>query len=287
MRIDRRLLDWGLFFVIAGAIPLAVQLELLDAETVAGWWRIWPLLFVGAGTGLLLRRTPAGFLGGAIVAVVLGVLAGSLFGAAGRLDLGRLACGSETATSPFATQSGAFRDPIARVELELDCGELAVGAAPGTSWTVAGQASDGGAPVIDASSGGLAVRSPRPGVAIVPFIDRDVWQITLPAGTRTSLFATVNAGSARLDLGGAAIDTVATIVNAGSADLDLTGTSPGMVTMTVTAGSGTITFPAATVSGSLTVNAGSIGLCVPPSVGLELTTNETTWPAATISACAG
>lgn len=36
MSIDRRLLDWGLFFVIAGAIPLAVQLELTTNDNLAG-----------------------------------------------------------------------------------------------------------------------------------------------------------------------------------------------------------------------------------------------------------
>ena len=47
MRIDRRLFDWGLFFILAGAIPLAIQLGLLTADTVGGRWRIWPLLIVG------------------------------------------------------------------------------------------------------------------------------------------------------------------------------------------------------------------------------------------------
>lgn len=274
MRIDRRLLHWGLFLVIAGAIPLAVELGLLDAETAAGWWRIWPLLFVGAGLGLLLRRTRGGFVGGVIVAVVLGVLAGSLLGAAGRLDLGRLACGGETATRPFPTRSGTFGDPVARVALEVDCGELTVRTVPGTSWILAGESSDGEAPVIEASSRELTVRPARSRVALVPFGERDAWRVTLPIGTRTSLSTTVNAGSARLELGGAALDSVVVTVNAGSAELDLAGTTPGIVALTVNAGSGTITFPEASISGSLTVNAGAIRLCVPPSVGLELTTND-------------
>ena len=55
MHVHRRFLGWGVFFILLGAIPLAVQAGLLTAAQVADWWRFWPLILVGIGLGLLLR----------------------------------------------------------------------------------------------------------------------------------------------------------------------------------------------------------------------------------------
>ena len=65
MHIDRRLLGWGVFFILVGAIPLAVRGGYLDAEQVSSWPSLWPVLLIGWGLGLLLRRTPVEWIGGA------------------------------------------------------------------------------------------------------------------------------------------------------------------------------------------------------------------------------
>lgn len=275
MRIDTRFLNWGVFFIIAGVIPLAVEQGVLSADTAADWWRLWPLLLIGAGVGLLLRRTPGRFLGGLIVAAFFGVMVGGAITAGSRLDFGTITCGSSKGTTSFSSQSGTFDASGVDVALELGCGELTVDTAAGTRWTVAGTSSDGRRPDISASGGALEVRSRDRGVSVPPFTESlDVWSITLPWDARMSVSTTVNAGSATLNLAGAALDSLSTTVNAGSARLDLSGTTPSRLSMTVNAGSGTITFPDASLSGSMTVNAGSIRFCVPPSVGLQLTTSD-------------
>ena len=37
MRLDRRLLGWGLFFILLGAIPLALNGGLIDRSLVERW----------------------------------------------------------------------------------------------------------------------------------------------------------------------------------------------------------------------------------------------------------
>ncbi len=83
MRIDRAFVGWGLFFILVGAVPLAVRGGALTQDQVAEWWRFWPLLVVAIGLGLILRKTPFEGLGGLLVAVTAGVMVGSLVAAGG------------------------------------------------------------------------------------------------------------------------------------------------------------------------------------------------------------
>ena len=46
MHVDRRLLGWGLFFVLLGAIPLAIRAGLLDKVVVSQWPLLWPVLLI-------------------------------------------------------------------------------------------------------------------------------------------------------------------------------------------------------------------------------------------------
>ncbi len=66
MRIDFRLIGWGVFLVLVGVVPLAVSQGWIPDDL--RWWELWPLILVGAGVGLLLRRTSFAPLGGLIVA---------------------------------------------------------------------------------------------------------------------------------------------------------------------------------------------------------------------------
>jgi len=274
MRIDTRFLNWGVFFIVAGAIPLAVQQGILTADTVADWWRFWPLLIIAAGIGLLLRRTPVAFLGGVLLAGIFGVMVGGVITAGTSLDFGSIACGNAKSTTAFATETGALA-PVASVELEFDCGDLTLGTAAGSTWTVAGTSHDGRAPIVDGSAGRLSVRSHDHDGAITPFTEnREDWQVTLPSDVALTVSTTLNAGSARLDLSDSGVESISSTINAGSYVVDLGGTDVRRLSLTVNAGSGTIQFPEADVNGSMTVNAGSIEFCVPASVGLQVTTND-------------
>ena len=103
MRIDRRLLNWGLFFILLGVIPLAVRQGLLAQTSLERWWSLWPLLLVAAGIGLVLRRTPIDFAGGLLTAGTLGVMAGSV-----------LATGFNVPSFAGCGDERAGRDEIAR-----------------------------------------------------------------------------------------------------------------------------------------------------------------------------
>ena len=66
------------------------------------------------------------------------------------------------------------------------------------------------------------------------------------------------------------IGTLSGTTNAGSTVIDFAGASLGSLSYTVNAGSVGITLPAASVSGSASVNAGSLNLCAPPGAGLRI-----------------
>lgn len=274
MHIDRRFLNWGVFFILLGLVPLAIQLRWLEADAVIGWWRLWPLLLVGAGIGLVLRRTPLSFAGGLLVAATFGLMLGGALAGGGTGDFG-FACGPGTATTPFATQGGTFGSN-ASVSLEVNCGELATGTSPGAGWTLSGTAPDGRGPAIEASADRLEVRQARRAWfgPFDPAGGRETWTLTLPTDPMLALSATLNAGSARYDLTGARLSSMSMTVNAGSVTADLSGATVDSMSATLNAGSMKVGLPAVSASGSFTVNAGSLGFCVAPGAGLRISTND-------------
>src|SRR4051812_43951084 len=102
MHLDRRLLGWGLFFILLGGVPLAVREGWLPADVISRWPSLWPLILIGLGLALLLSRSRAALIGTLIVAVTLGLIGGSLIGT-GVSGLSFGSCGSGTST-PFAGQ---------------------------------------------------------------------------------------------------------------------------------------------------------------------------------------
>lgn len=47
MSIDRGFLGWGVFLILLGGIPLAVNQGWLDAAVVEGAWQLWPVVIIG------------------------------------------------------------------------------------------------------------------------------------------------------------------------------------------------------------------------------------------------
>ena len=54
MRVDRGRLNWGIFFIVLGAVPLAYQQGLVSSSAVDDAWRLWPLVIVGIGLAFVL-----------------------------------------------------------------------------------------------------------------------------------------------------------------------------------------------------------------------------------------
>src|SRR4029079_7595365 len=104
MRIDRSLLNWGVFLIALGGVPLAVQQGFAGSGVAGDLWRVWPLILVGIGLGLLLRWTPLAWLGGAIVAGTIGLIFGALV--AGGITGISGACGKLGPDAATSSQSG-------------------------------------------------------------------------------------------------------------------------------------------------------------------------------------
>ncbi len=270
MHVNRTFLNWGVFFILLGAVPLGVQQGVLDSDIVVRSWQLWPLLIVGAGLGLLLRRTAASWVGGVIVAATFGLMFGGLIAAGGNFASLANSCGSSTGQA-FPAQ-GATLTGSSSVRLDFNCGDLSVAVGPGTAWTVNGTSDGGRVPRVDQGDGSLRLRTPDASTGVFFGIGgaRNVWSATLPAVTTQNLEVNLNAGSGTLTLGGASLQQLSMAVNAGSVSADLTGATIGTIDATLNAGSGSFTLPNASLTGSIQVNAGSTSICVPSGVALQL-----------------
>ncbi len=258
MHVDRRFLNWGVFLLVVGAIPLAVRSGVLP--TGVRWFELWPLVLIGWGLGLLLGRTPLAALGGVIVAASIGAVVGGVLAGTGGIG-----CGGGTAT-PFAPQSGSFSGATASVTLDPGCGDVDV-TTGGSTWQVAGSTANGATPSIDASANRLSVRAPG---GFDAFGGSTSWQVRLPQDQPMDLSVTANAGRATLALGQAQIGSLSITVNAGSTRADLSDATVRNVSTTTNAGSIRLSLPATSMTGSFTANLGSIDLCVPPGTAIRI-----------------
>ncbi len=265
MHIDRRLLGWGLFFILVGAIPLATRAGYLDPELVGRWPTLWPLLLIGWGVGLLLRGTPVDWIGGGIAAIVFGIMGGGLLAAGFAGAPISTGCGGQAPGTAFATQSGAFGSE-GRLNVELSCGSLTMRPATGTSWSVSGTESEGRAPEIDVDDNGaeVAIEAADRG-SFFGGAERTDWTVEVPTGAQVALGVTINAGQGSIELDGANLGSANLTVNAGSARVLLGGaTNLGNVNGTVNAGSTVLELPGGGRSANLSLNAGSLTVCLPP-----------------------
>jgi hypothetical protein len=272
MHVRRGLLGWGVFLILAGAVPLAVRAGYLTTDEIGQLWSLWPLILIGIGVGLILRRTPLDFLGGLIVAATLGLMAGGLLGA-GVAGFSGGTCGQSGGTQAFPTRDGTFA-AAGSVDVQLNCGNLTVATAAGSGWRIEGTDANGSGPTIDAGAGSISVHSRT---TSVPFGlgDRDTWHLTLPQTPTLDLDVELNAGSAAVDLAGATMDDFHLQMNAGSSTVDL-GSTTAIRTLDVVlnAGSLGLTLPAASMTGSIQANAGSVELCAAPGTALRLHTGD-------------
>jgi hypothetical protein len=272
MHVNRALLGWGVFFLVLGSVPLAVRYGLVDAAAFDAAWRLWPLLLIGAGLGLVLARTRAAILGGLVVAVTAGLMVGGLVvNGVDEFGGGFASCGGDAGGTPFADQRGTLGTE-ATVSLQLDCGQVEVASVDGAGWTLRGESHDGRPPEVTDGDDRLTVeaRARRGGIQLGGD-GGNRWTVELPRETRTSLDLSVNAGSAVGAFDGMRLERVQVAVNAGSATLDLgDAVELGSLEASANAGSLSVTLPMATMTGSVSANAGSLELCVPDGVDLRI-----------------
>jgi hypothetical protein len=269
MRVDRRLLGWGLFFILVGAIPLATRFGALDPVVVGRWPLLWPLLLIGWGIGLVLRRTPVEWLGGALVAIVLGVMGGGLLAAGIAGAPISTGCGGRPAGTAFATQSGAFTGS-GRMRVALGCGSLTMRSAFGSDWSVSGTESEGRAPRIEVDDATVSIDAGDRG-SFFGNAGRTDWTVEVPTDPLVDLEIAINAGEGSIEPNEAHLGSVRLAVNAGSAHLLLGGVEAlGDVSASVNLGSAVINLPPGNHSASVSLNAGSLEICMAPGAPMRV-----------------
>ncbi|HET9521026.1 MAG TPA: DUF5668 domain-containing protein [Candidatus Limnocylindrales bacterium] len=271
MRLDRRLAGIGLFLVVFGAVLLAARQGWIDPDLVGRAWQLWPLLLIGFGITILVGGRTGSQVGGLLVAAILGVMAAGFFTSGGGFPF--IGCGNDRTGVPFAAESGELTGRTS-VAVDFRCGDLEVRTAAGGGWSVEGNSERGEAPRIDHDDGRLEIGTADDS----PFgftATREQWTVTLPTAPRLDLDLTLNAGSGTVDLGEATLGSVDMTVNAGSIRLDLRGAAAiDTVDATVNAGSAVVWLPDRALDGGLQVNAGSLSICAPESIGLRLRTGD-------------
>ena len=276
MQVRRGFLGWGVFLILAGAVPLGVRAGYLESDQIGRLWTLWPLILIGIGVGLILSHTRFGFLGGLIVAATLGLMVGGLL-AGGISTFSGGVCGQATGSTTFPSRQGTFSTAAASVDLELDCGNVTVSVAPGETWRYDGEDANGVGPEDSSTSSTLKVRS-RDDADGGPswFLGaRETWKVTLPATPHLEIDLQLNAGQATVDLAGATLGTIKLELNAGAATVDLgSAASIDGIQFQLNAGSLGLTMPNTSVTGSVEANAGAVRLCAPPGAGLRLRTGD-------------
>jgi hypothetical protein len=268
MRVERGRLNWGIFLIILGAVPLAYHQGAVAASTLDDAWRLWPLVIVGIGLAILLSRTPAFFVGGMVVAVCLGLVFGSA------LAIGpNVGCGGDGHDLRTVSQSGSFQGSTS-VVLDLQCGSATVTTSNDGLWHVDATNSGGDAPHLSSSGNSLQVSSSD---SRSWSFDRgkDDWRLQLPPDAQIDLTSKLDMGDARFNLVSANLASARFDLNLGSLHVDLTGAKVGNLTVSTNLGSAFVTLDGASdVTGRLDTNLGSLEVCVPAGLGVQVTASD-------------
>lgn len=271
MHVRRGFLSWGLFLICLGAVPLAVQLNVISSDTAASLLRLWPLILIGIGLGLMLRFSRFQALGGFVVAATFGVLVGTFF-AAGFPSISAACTGEQPTGAPInrtGTASGTLD-----LNAEFTCGEMTLSREGSGTWSV--EARTGGeTPTIESGASSLRLKSVT--ATRWPFGNdqRETWQVVLPTDVTLSANVTANAAKVNAVLGNGPIGSLNLTYNASDGRIDLSGGSTATLNGTLNASTVALILPGGTFSGNITINAATLKVCSAAEVGLRITYDDT------------
>ena len=261
MHLRRGPLFWGLVLVCLGAIPLLVRAGYLDASRFDEAWRLWPLILVAVGLSILLGRGRTGLAGTVVLALVVGIIGGGAV-AGGFSVFGNVTdCTGTSNTLSSLSEAGVF-EAKASVTLDLNCGSLTVDLTEGSGWALEGGYRNR-PPSVTATGTSLDVAAPDGS-------HRQEWKLALPVATTGSMRLTANASASTIVVGRGVLDRLEADLNAGDLRIDARDGTIRRLDVSMNAGRARITLGATAVAGSLSANAGSFELCVPPELGLHL-----------------
>ena len=294
MRINRSLLNWGVFLIALGGVPLAVDQGWLESDIASDLGRLWPLILVGIGLGLIMRWTPLSWFGGVLVAATFGVIFGAAAVSLRDNDLTNVqgiipaitggACsdggqGDETTTREGIASSDAFS-----LSLSIPCGELTVERVSTPTWRVVATHDSGEAPRIDetpGSAGATGVTIRDDGATEVFFLgrpSRSDWAVEVPAAATLAMSMTFDASEGSVDTGAGPVSRLSSTLNAADVTFDLGEADASVsvdVGLTLNASDGRLILPAGPSQTSLTLNASALEVCVPESTPVRVELTET------------
>src|SRR5438309_2678932 len=271
MHVNRGFLFWGLGFMTAGLVALAIQSGYLDRTVMAGAWRLWPLLLVALGVSLILSRTPFALLGTVLAAVVLGAGVGTVIA----VGPGFAADCGDSSPASLQGHSGSL-GTSASLDWRLDCGTLDVGMSQASTWQASVGTTGTDAPSVDGGTDHLDIASANQRGGFFLDHDRERWVVKLPGATTYDAQIHVNASKATMDLTGAKFSALSLQPNAAEILINLDDASVEGFDLQLNAGSLSIVASAGTaLSGTIQMNAGSVQLCAPSDAGLRITASGT------------
>ena len=256
MRVNRGLVFWGVALVRPAWWRWPSRSTSSPSESARQAWQLWPVALIVIGLAVIAGRTPFAMVASLVAGIVVGGLVGTLVaGWPDGLDIG---CGG--ASDEQVAANGTFSGGTAEVDLEFDCGELAVAMGDGTAWSVDARHGSNAEPTIEDGAASLRVDSDDS--SWFGFGDaRQSWDVTLPTDVELALEVGANAASSTLDLAAASLTSLSIDANAGEVTLGLEGTSADEL---VDRGQCRVAFgitvdESTTAIGSIQINAGSHG----------------------------
>jgi hypothetical protein len=270
MRVNRRLLFWGLGFLSAGLVALAIQQGYLDRSMMAGTWRLWPLILVALGISFIASRTPFALAGTALAAVVIGASAGTAVAVGPAVGSN---CGGP-GTASLQDHTGTF-GRTAKLDWQLNCGTLDVTVGRGATWRASLGTTGKTGPRIDAGADHLDLNSADQGGFLMDR-GRERWVVQLPAATTYDANIRTNASTVMMDLSESQFSALALQPNAADVRMRVDGASIEGFDLQMNAGALVmIASRTTTLSGVVEMNAGSMNLCLPADAGVRITASGT------------
>lgn len=269
MRVDRSRFNWGVLLIVLGGVAIAYHRNAISSSVLMDAWRLWPLVLVGIGLKFVLSRTPAAFVGSLVVAISVGIIAGSAFAVGPNIGCG---AGGHSGQRN-ASQSGAFSG-TSTIEIDLQCGTANISTSTDGRWHVDATGDVNHAPGVNSGSNWLRVES----------ASTDGWgwdrgkddvQIAIPQEVQINLTSKLDLGDARYYLGSANVGTASFTLNLGSLRIDLTGARVGNLSVSTNLGAAYITLDGSSdLTGDLRTSLGSLSVCAPAELGVRVTNSD-------------
>src|SRR3954454_19078690 len=175
MRVKRGFVYAGIFLVALGGVLAAADAGRVDAGTLGGIVRLWPVAFVAVGAALILRRTKLGLSGGMVAAAMPGLLLGSGIAFVPKYS-GTCAADQAPALAP-AGHGSFFGPPM--VSIYTGCGRTDIHTQPGTTWQLLAGNTGAAHVALDSDGRSLGITDNLSGSEILSG-GRSAWDVTLP-----------------------------------------------------------------------------------------------------------